>query len=252
MLKSKDNTQENILMSHQTKSESDSNHSNNETVNNVKVDQKAEQSTSKNIGIGESKEFKIPSRSHFTRPGQTRDNNHKKSFRRNNDRRSRHHGEQEFDEKVVQISRVTKVTKGGRSFSFSVFVVIGNKKGRVGIGHGKAKEVPDAIKDAINNAKKNLVSVPIIDQRTVPHEQSAKFLASKVLIKPAPKGKGIIAGGAVRAVVELAGYKDIYTKSSGSRTKFNTMKATLKALLAIRKPEKIAEARGIPVEDLLK
>lgn len=157
----------------------------------------------------------------------------------------------EFSEKVVNISRVTKVVKGGRRFSFSAFVVVGDKKGRVGFGHGKANEVPDAIKKAIKDAKNNLITVPIYKNITVPHMVEAKFLASKILLKPAPKGKGIVASNTVRAVVELAGYTDIYTKTYGSRSKANVVRATLKALLALRTPEQIAQIRDKKVEELL-
>ena len=135
----------------------------------------------------------------------------------------------EFEEKVIDIARVTTVVKGGRRFSFSAIVIIGNKKGKVGIGHGKANEVPDSIKKAIKNAQTNMINVPIINKSTIPHEIQTKYLSSNVLLKPAPKGKGIIASGTVRSVVELAGITDIYTKSYGSRTKANTAKATLKA-----------------------
>lgn len=156
----------------------------------------------------------------------------------------------EFSEKVVDIARVTKVVKGGRRFSFSAFVVVGNKKGSVGFGHGKAKEVPDAIKKAIKDAQNNLVEVPLVNG-TVPHEIRAKFLASRVMLKPAPKGKGLIASGTVRAVVELAGYTDIVTKTYGSRSKANTVKATLKALTQLRTVEEIAEIRNKDVKDLV-
>lgn len=204
-------------------------------------------------------DFKIPSakdtpsretvtRTNAVREGQT----NRRPQRRGNDRRLRRNIDTEFQDKVVDIARVTTVTKGGRRFSFAAYVVIGDKKGRVGLGHGKANEVPDAIKKATIDAKKQLISIPIIDKRTIPHEQIGTFLASKVLIKPAPRGTGIIAGGSVRAVVELAGYKDIYTKSFGSRTKANTIKATLAALKQLRTVEQIAEARGISIEQLKK
>ncbi|UUM19184.1 30S ribosomal protein S5 [Mycoplasma sp. 1018B] len=157
----------------------------------------------------------------------------------------------EFSEKVVNIARVTKVVKGGRRFSFAAYVVVGDKKGRVGFGHGKANEVPDAIKKAIKDAKNNLINVPIFKQITVPHIVEAKFLASKVMLKPAPKGKGIVASGAVRSVIELAGYTDIYTKTYGSRSKANIVRATLKALKLLRTPEQIALVRDKKVEDLL-
>ncbi len=157
----------------------------------------------------------------------------------------------EFEERVIDIARVTTVVKGGRRFSFSAFVVVGNKKGKVGYGHGKANEVPDAIKKAIKDARGHMINVPIIDKRTVPHDQVGRFLASKILVKPAPKGKGIIASGAIRQVVELAGYKDIYTKSLGSRSKANSVKATLDALNQLRTIEEIAKLRDVKVSDIL-
>jgi len=169
--------------------------------------------------------------------------------RRNNNRRGR--PQSEFEEKVIDIARVTTVVKGGRRFSFSALVVIGNKKGKVGWGHGKAKEVPDAIRKSILDAKTNMIEVPIIDKRTVPHDQVGRFLASKVLVKPAPKGKGIIASGSIRAVVELAGYKDIYTKSLGSRSKTNSVKAVINALAQLRTIEEIAKLRDVKVEDII-
>lgn len=158
----------------------------------------------------------------------------------------------EFEEKVIDIARVTTVVKGGRRFSFSAIVIIGNKKGKVGIGHGKANEVPDSIKKAIKNAQTNMINVPIINKSTIPHEIQTKYLSSNVLLKPAPKGKGIIASGTVRSVVELAGITDIYTKSYGSRTKANTAKATLKALSKLRTIEEIASLRDISVDQILK
>ncbi|WP_029513307.1 30S ribosomal protein S5 [Mycoplasmopsis primatum] len=157
----------------------------------------------------------------------------------------------EFSEKVVNISRVTKVVKGGRRFSFAAFVVVGDKKGRVGFGHGKANEVPDSIKKAVKDARNHLITVPIFNKITVPHEIHAKFLASRVMLKPAPKGKGLVASGTVRAVVELAGYTDIYTKTYGSRSKANIVRATLKALQQLRMPEQIADIRDKEVKDLL-
>lgn len=158
----------------------------------------------------------------------------------------------EFEEKVIDIARVTKVVKGGRNFSFSAFVVVGNKKGKVGFGHGKAKEVPDAIKKAVKDAKNHLEQVPLIKKSTtIPHEITAKFLSSKVILKPAPKGKGIIASGSVRAVVELAGYADIVTKTYGSRSKANVVKATMTALKLLRTPEEIAALRDKTVEEII-
>lgn len=156
----------------------------------------------------------------------------------------------EFEEKLVNVSRVTTVVKGGRRFSFSVVVVIGNKKGKVGYGHGKANEVPDAIKKAVKDAQRNLINVPIING-TAPHETQAKFVSSNVLVKPAPKGKGIIASGSVRAVVELAGFKDVVTKSLGSSNKTNVVKATLKALSQLATAEDIAKLRDIDMKALV-
>lgn len=148
----------------------------------------------------------------------------------------------EFEERVVNIARVTNVVKGGRRFSFAALVVIGDKKGTVAYGHGKAKEVPEAIKKAVRDARRNLVKLPIVNG-TVPHISQAKFVSSNVLVKPAPKGKGIIASGSVRAVVELAGYTDIVTKSLGSSNKQNTVKATIKALSQLRTAKEIADMR---------
>lgn len=158
----------------------------------------------------------------------------------------------EFEEKIIDIARVTTVVKGGRRFSFSAVVVVGNRKGKVGIGHGKANEVPDAIKKAVKNAQSNLIEVPIINKSTIPHEVKAKFLASQVILKPAPKGKGIVASGSVRMVVELAGITDIYTKSYGSRTKQNAAKVVIKALKQLRTAEQLAELRDVSVEHILK
>ncbi|QGZ97718.1 30S ribosomal protein S5 [Mycoplasma sp. NEAQ87857] len=174
--------------------------------------------------------------------------NQKPERRFANRRPRRQRQESEFTEKVVDIARVTKVVKGGRRFSFSAFVVVGNKKGQVGYGHGKANEVPDAIKKAIKDAQNNLVTVPVVNG-TVPHETKAKFLASRVMLKPAPKGKGLIASGTVRAVVELAGYTDIVTKTYGSRSKANTVKATVEALKTLRTVEQIADIRDKKVKD---
>lgn len=158
----------------------------------------------------------------------------------------------EFEEKIIDIARVTTVVKGGRRFSFSAVVVVGNRKGKVGIGHGKANEVPDAIKKAVKNAQSNLIEVPIINKSTIPHETKAKFLASRVLLKPAPKGKGIVASGSVRMVVELVGITDIYTKTYGSRTKQNAAKAVIKALKQLKTAEQIANLRDVSVEHILK
>ncbi|WP_427867631.1 30S ribosomal protein S5 [Mycoplasmopsis arginini] len=155
-----------------------------------------------------------------------------------------------FEEKVIDIARVTTVVKGGRRFSFSAYVVVGDKKGKVGFGHGKANEVQDAIKKAVKDAQKNVFNVPVVNG-TIPHEIKEKFLASKVQLRPAPKGTGIIASNTVRAVVELAGYTDISTKTYGSRTKQNIVHATVNALKKVKTVEEIAKLRDIDVKHLL-
>lgn len=171
--------------------------------------------------------------------------NNKKNFKRRNDVKKNL-----LEEKVISISKVTKVTKGGRHFRFKADVAVGNRKGLVGIGTGKANEVSEAIKKAIQAANKNVVKVSLIDNRTIPHEETYKVGRSVVLVKPAKEGRGIIAGGAARAVLELAGVKDIVAKSLGANTQINVAKATLGALQAQRTPEHIAELRGKKVEEL--
>lgn len=155
-----------------------------------------------------------------------------------------------LEERVVSISRVTKVTKGGRHFRFSATMAVGDGKGLVGIGTGKANEVPEAIKKGIQAANKNLHKVAVIDNRTIPHDAIGTCGRAKVLIKPAKEGTGVIAGGAVRVILELAGIKDIVSKSLGSNTKVNMAKATLEALKSVRTAEHIAELRGKKVEEL--
>ncbi len=155
-----------------------------------------------------------------------------------------------LEEKVISITRVTKVTQGGRHFRFSATVAVGNRKGLIGIGSGKANEVPEAIKKAIQAANKNVTKIALSEGRTVPHEATAKVGRSVVLIKPAKAGRGIVAGGAARAVLELAGVKDIVAKSLGANTQINVAKATLEALQSERTPEHIAELRGKKVEEL--
>ncbi len=156
----------------------------------------------------------------------------------------------ELKEKVVAINRVAKVVKGGRTFRFSAVVVVGDENGHVGVGNGKAAEVPDAIKKAIEDAKKNLVTVPIVGT-TIPHEFVGQFGSANVLLKPAAEGTGIIAGGSVRPVIELAGYKNIRTKVIGTNNPRNVVYATLNGLSNMRTVEQIAEKRGKKVSDIL-
>ena len=156
-----------------------------------------------------------------------------------------------YETEIINIGRVTKVTKGGRHFRFSATVAVGDRKGKVGIGTGKANEVPDAIKKAEQAAAKNVVRVAIVDNRTIPHEAIGIRGASKVMLKPATEGTGVKAGGPVRAVLELAGVKDILSKSLGSNTKINMAFATLEALKAQRTVEQVAKLRGKKVEDLI-
>jgi small subunit ribosomal protein S5 len=155
--------------------------------------------------------------------------------------------ELELQEKVVTINRVVKTTKGGRAFSFSALVVVGNGNGVVGHGLGKAKEVQEAITKGIDDAKKNLIRVPLM-HGTIPHDQLAKEGAAKVLIKPAAAGTGVIAGGSMRAVLEAAGYTDVLSKSQGSANPHNVVKATIRALSLLREPVQVAKQRNISLK----
>lgn len=156
----------------------------------------------------------------------------------------------ELKEKVVAINRVAKVVKGGRTFRFSAVVVVGDEQGHIGVGNGKAAEVPDAIKKAIEDAKKNLVTVPIVGT-TIPHEFVGRFGSAQVVLRPAAEGSGVIAGGSVRPVLELAGYKDINTKVIGTNNPRNVVYATIEALKSMTTIEEVAKKRGKKVSEIL-
>lgn len=157
----------------------------------------------------------------------------------------------ELKDRVVYINRVAKVVKGGRRFSFSALVVVGDEAGHVGAGLGKANEVPEAIRKATDQAKKNLFKIPLKDGRTIPHDTLGIFGAGKVLLRPASPGTGVIAGGAARAVVEVAGIKDILTKSIGTSNPHNVIHATVEALQQLRDPHETARRRGKTLEEIL-
>lgn len=167
---------------------------------------------------------------------------------RNNDKRIKP-ADSELKEKLVNLNRVAKVTKGGRTFSFAAIVVVGDGKGTVGHGLGKARDVSESIAKAVDDAKKNLIKVPIY-KGTIPHEQKGKYGAGKVLIKPASDGTGVIAGGAMRAVLEIAGVHNVLAKSQGSSNPHNVVKATIDALAKLRSPMAVAKTRNISMEKL--
>ena len=177
---------------------------------------------------------------------QQRKNNNGKRRNRNNFNKPK----SDLEEKVIDINRVTKVVKGGRKFRFSATVVVGNRKGKVGLGTGKANEMPDAVKKATQAASKNLINVELIDNRTISHEIITKEGAVRVMLKPAAEGTGVKAGGPVRDVLELAGVKDVLSKSLGSSTKINMARATLNALKGQKSPAPVAELRGKTIEEI--
>ena len=156
----------------------------------------------------------------------------------------------EFKERLVAVNRVSKTVKGGRNMRFSALIVVGDENGRVGCGMGKAAEVPEAIRKATEDAKKHLVNVPL-NGTTIPHNATGYFSTAKVVLLPAPEGTGVIAGGAARAVLDLAGVRNIRTKSFGTNNSINTVKATLEALKQLRSAEQVAKMRGKTVEELL-
>jgi small subunit ribosomal protein S5 len=155
-----------------------------------------------------------------------------------------------LEERVVQINRVAKVVKGGRRFSFSAIVVVGDGAGHVGVGLGKAGEVPESIRKGVEDAKKNLIRVPMYGT-TIPHEVRHEYSASRILLKPASQGTGVIAGGAVRAVIESAGIRDILTKTHGSTNPVNVTRATIEALRSLHSAEELSARRGIPLRSFI-
>ena len=159
--------------------------------------------------------------------------------------------ESEYTERVVSIKRVTKVVKGGRISRFTALVVVGDENGHVGAGLGKATEIPEAIRKGREDAQKNMIAVPIDDQQSITHDYIGKFGSAQVLLKRAPEGTGVIAGGPVRAVIELAGIRNIRTKSLGSNNKQNVILATMAGLRALKTPEEVARLRGKSVEEVI-
>ena len=157
----------------------------------------------------------------------------------------------ELEERVVSINRVSKTVKGGRRMQLTALVVVGDGKGKVGVGLGKSVEVPNAIKKGTEDAKKNMFTVPVTDDKSVPHEVIGEFGAGRVLIKPAVPGTGVMAGGPVRAIMELAGVQNVITKSLGTSNAMNIVKAAAEGLKAMESPEQVAERRGITVDEMV-
>lgn len=179
-----------------------------------------------------------------------RDNDRERRGGKNNDNSNKSQStEPELREKMVALNRVAKVTKGGRTFTFAAIVVVGDGKGKVGSGAGKARDISEAIQKATDNARKSMIKVPL-HKGTIPHEQLGKYGAGKVLLKPASEGTGVIAGGAMRAVLDIAGVHNVLAKSQGSSNPHNVIKATLDALMKLRSPMDIAKQRGISMEKL--
>ena len=178
--------------------------------------------------------------------------NNNRDNRRDNRKPRRYNKEvKEFEERVVQINRISKTVKGGRKMRFSAIVVVGDKKGRVGYGLGKANEVPDAIRKASEAAKKNVKRIPLVDNnRTLPHEIVGRYGAGEVVLRPAAPGTGIVAGGVVRAILELAGATDVITKCIGSRTPINQVHATMQALEDLKTVNSVAKLRGLNVDQV--
>ncbi|MEM6284741.1 MAG: 30S ribosomal protein S5 [Chloroflexota bacterium] len=170
---------------------------------------------------------------------------------RDRNNRRRNDDREELDERVIDIARVAKVIKGGRRFAFRTVVVVGDNKGRVGVGVGKARGVPDSIRKAADRARRNMKNVYVTDDGTLPYEVTARYAGAQVMLKPASPGTGTIAGGAVRAVLEVAGISNILTKSQGSNNMLNVAYATFEALQMVRSPREIAEMRGKDVEDVI-
>ena len=179
------------------------------------------------------------------------ENTNKDNRRENRKPRKFNRDVKEFEERVVQINRISKTVKGGRRMRFAAIVVVGDKKGRVGYGLGKANEVPDAIRKASETAKKNVKRIPLVEgYRTIPHATVGTYGAGEVVLRPAAEGTGIVAGGVVRAILELAGATDVITKFVGSRTPINQVHATMKALTELKTVNSVAKLRGLKVEEV--